>query len=52
MAGHAGETVIAALQFEVGVADAPEQQPDERKAFGPVRRCRMPDLNLTGIEVD
>jgi len=52
MAGHAGESIIAALQFEVGVANASKEQAYESEAFGPVRLRGMPDLNLTGVEVD
>ena len=48
--GRAGEAVIAALQFEVGIADAAAEQADEREARGPVgsrlvralRRARFP----------
>ena len=34
VAGRAAEAVVAALQFEIGIADARHQQPDQRKAFG------------------
>ncbi len=35
MAGGAGEAVVAALEFEVGIADAAAEQPDQGEAFGP-----------------
>ena len=39
MAGNAAEAVVAALEFEVGVADAARKQANEREAFG-TRRAR------------
>ena len=40
VSGNAAEAVIAALQLEVGVADASEQKPDQREAFGALRTGR------------
>jgi hypothetical protein len=36
MAGRAGEAVVTALKFQVGIADAAAEQADEGKASGPV----------------
>ena len=41
MARHAGESIIAALQFEIRVADSAEDQPDQREARGPFRLWRI-----------
>jgi hypothetical protein len=41
MAGRAGEAVVAALQFQVGIADAAAEQAEQRVAFGPVGQRRL-----------
>ena len=35
MAGRAGEAVVTALEFEIGIADAAAKQADQGEAFGP-----------------
>src|SRR5579863_950659 len=52
MPGHAGKSVIAALQFEIGVANAAEQEPDQSETLRPVRLRVFADRNLPGIQVD
>jgi hypothetical protein len=37
MAGRAGEAVVAALEFQVGIADAAAEQADQGETRGPVR---------------
>ncbi len=37
VAGSAGEAVVAALEFEIGVADAGGEQAQQGEAFGPRR---------------
>jgi hypothetical protein len=52
MAGYAGESVIATLQFQIGVADARLKQSNEREACGAVRRCGLSYIDRAGLEVD
>jgi hypothetical protein len=37
MAGRAGEAIVTALEFEIGIADAAAEQADHGEARGPVR---------------
>ena len=43
VAGNAGESVVSAPEFEIGVADASLDQADKGEAIGPIRFRRLPD---------
>ena len=44
MAGDAGKPVVAALEFEIGVADSRLDQADQGEAFGPFRLRHLADV--------
>jgi len=52
VAGRAGESVVAALQLEVGRADAGGQQADAREAFGDARKRGAAQFHAAGFEMD
>ena len=43
MSRRSAETVVSALQLEIGVADPCIQQPDQRKSIGPRRFADIPE---------
>ena len=49
---RSAEAVVAALQFEIGVADARAQQPDQRVSRLPARLGPVPDFDETVLQVD
>ena len=52
VAGHAGEAVVAALEFEVGVADAGGEEADKRVAGGARRQGHVAHGDEAVIEKD
>jgi threonine synthase len=52
VAGAAGEAVIAAEKFEVGIADAGRKQPDQRVPFRRARHGRVDYGDLAAFEMD
>ena len=51
VSGHAAEAVVAALEFEVGVADACQQKTDQREPFGAFRTRRGANGHDAVVEV-
>ena len=51
MAGNAGKAVIAALQFEIGIADAAAQQANERETLGHTRPGNALDLHAPVVQM-
>src|ERR1019366_4279008 len=52
MAGHARKSVIAALEFEIGVADACLNEADQGEAFGAFGWGRLPEFNSALIQLE
>jgi hypothetical protein len=52
MSGCSAKTVVAPLQFDVGVADAADQQPDGCKSFGSPRLCGFANRNAAIFEMN
>jgi len=52
VAGASAKPVIAALQLEVGVADSPQSQTQQRITLGPFRRGRFPNFNIPALEMN
>ena len=52
MAGRAGEAVVAALQLQIGIADAREQQTNQSEAFGTLGARRMANFDNARVEMD
>lgn len=52
MAGRTAEVVIAALEFEIGVADSAVEQPDQRESFGTARLRLAAHRDRTMIETN
>ena len=46
-----GETVVATLEFEIGVADPAQQQSDECKPLRPMRLRRVANFDDTSVEM-
>ena len=52
MTGRAGEAVVAALQLQIGIADAREQQTNQSEAFGTLGARRMANFDNARVEMD
>jgi hypothetical protein len=52
VAGGAGEAVVAALEFEVGGADAGGEQADARESLGHAGERLAADFYASGFEVN
>ena len=51
MPGNTREPVVAALQFEIGIADPGEQKADQGKTWRPQRQRSRPDGDPAGFNV-
>jgi hypothetical protein len=52
MAGSAAKIVVPALEFEIGVADASAQQPDESESVAALRTRRVARLHAPVLDVN
>jgi hypothetical protein len=52
MAGNAGEAVVSALQFKIGIANSGYEKADECEAFRPFRQKGRPGLHPAGFQMN
>src|SRR5665213_3963820 len=52
VAGCSGKAVVAALQFQIGIADASRDETNESETLGPPGLGGLPDFNFPGVQVN